>query len=132
MWPILIGAAIGLAKSHLDQQEAERQRKVQAEVTRYSPWTGMTPNTQIKNANYLSGAASGALTGAAVQQGAPDTDTPKTTETSEPPVSDASLMQNYQNQNMSPMYPKNENEDEFTRFMNQRYYGRSPWQDIRS
>ena len=38
----LIGAGVGLAKSELiDRPKEARQRKVNAEIMRWSPWTGM-------------------------------------------------------------------------------------------
>lgn len=41
---LALGAALGAAKYESDNQSANRQRKLNAAITTYSPWTGMKPN----------------------------------------------------------------------------------------
>jgi hypothetical protein len=66
---LLAGAGTGLLKSELiDRPEAARQRKLQAEVARYSPWTGMQANTNLKGANPLGSVMQGGMAGAQVGQ----------------------------------------------------------------
>ena len=64
----LIGAGVGLAKSEfIDRPKEERQRKMAAEIMRWSPWTGMQPG-QIKEADPFGAALSTGLTGASLGQ----------------------------------------------------------------
>lgn len=66
MDPITIGALVGLAKTYADQEKEKRQRKVEAETARWSPWTKMQPNP-VHGAdlfgNVLQGGTTGALFG---------------------------------------------------------------------
>lgn len=65
-WVIAGMAAAGLAKSEfIDAPKAERQRKLQGEIARYSPWTGMKP-TPVKEADPFGSALEFGGTGAAM------------------------------------------------------------------
>lgn len=58
----LIGAGGGLLKSLFDGGKADRERKLQAETTRWSPWTGMTaqaPSTPDAFGSIMQGGLSG-------------------------------------------------------------------------
>lgn len=72
MGPLALAAIMGgagLAKSHfIDRPAEERQRRVQAETTRYSPWTGMQAAAP-KPTDYLGNTMQGAMTGATLGQG---------------------------------------------------------------
>lgn len=70
MLPIILGgAALGLAKSEfVDRPQAEKQRKLQAEVMRYSPWTHMTPDMNIKEADPFGSALQGGMAGGMMGQ----------------------------------------------------------------
>lgn len=62
----LAGGGLGLGKHVIDQQNANRQRKAQSEIHRYSPWTGVTgQSVQDPNifGNVMSGVAGGAMLG---------------------------------------------------------------------
>lgn len=65
--PLAIGAAAGLAKHQLvDKPQYQRQQRAQAELTKYSPWTGMqgkmlTPPSAF--GSMLQGATTGAMFG---------------------------------------------------------------------
>lgn len=63
MLPILIGGGLGLAKYALDKGREGRQRKLQAETTRFSPWTGMQAEAP-QEANVLGSVMQGATAGA--------------------------------------------------------------------
>lgn len=63
----LIMAGTGLAKGMLDQQEAEKKRKMAATTAQWSPWTSLSP--QMPNSvNPLGSVIEGALTGAIMGQ----------------------------------------------------------------
>lgn len=66
MWPLLLaGAGLGVAKNIEAQSQADAERKRQAAIARYSPWTGMNPNFgAIKEPSLLGNIATGAATGA--------------------------------------------------------------------
>ena len=65
-----IGAGVGLLKSEfIDRPREERQRKTRAAEIRYSPWTGLTPSTQIQEADPLGSALQFGTTGAMIGQG---------------------------------------------------------------
>lgn len=68
VWPLVIGAAIGAAKQYGDQKEAARQRDVQAQIARFSPWTGMGANSSIANPNAVQNVGGGLLAGMQMQQ----------------------------------------------------------------
>lgn len=60
---LLAGGGLGLLKGMSDAEQARHQRQVEAEIARYSPWTGMKPE-RIGQANVLGSAMQGALAGA--------------------------------------------------------------------
>lgn len=71
MWPLIAGmAAGGLLKSELiDRPREDRQRQMQAEIARYSPWSGMQANPgAISEADPFGSALQGGMTGAAFGQ----------------------------------------------------------------
>lgn len=43
--PLVIGALLAAAQTEQQRQEMKRQQAVEAGKARYSPWTGMTPQT---------------------------------------------------------------------------------------
>lgn len=64
--PIAIGAGLGLAKTISGNSQAAEERKRQAAIARWSPWTGLQPHTvqdQDLFGNALTGAAGGAVLG---------------------------------------------------------------------
>ncbi len=64
MGAALIGAGIGMGKSVLiDKPKEERQRKLAAIQTLYSPWTGITPD-KIDEADPMGSALQGGAMGA--------------------------------------------------------------------
>lgn len=67
--PLAIGAGVGLLKgATIDKNKEKRQRKLQAETTRYSPWTGMQAEAP-KEADLLGSALSYGLTANQIGQG---------------------------------------------------------------
>lgn len=69
-WIPIAAAAVSMmnAKKQADNQEA--YNKAQAEMTKYSPWTGVAGKiTPITAPSALGAAASGAIQGMAIQQG---------------------------------------------------------------
>lgn len=73
LWlPLLAGA--GLAKGlFADAPRANRQRKLAAETTRYSPWTGLQAQ-QVQEADPFGSALQGLATGASMDQAISDSD----------------------------------------------------------
>ena len=67
MLPMLIGAGVGLAKGHMDRQQERKDRKTQAEIQRWSPWTGLQ-GQQVKNTSMLGAGMQGAMGGAMIGQ----------------------------------------------------------------
>jgi hypothetical protein len=64
-----IMAAAGLAKSEfVDKPNEMRERKRQAEVMRYSPWTGMSPQA-VQSADPFAAALQGGMAGGMMGQG---------------------------------------------------------------
>jgi len=59
----LIGGGLGLGKGLMDQEAADKQRKMAAVTARWSPWTGMSPQMP-KEANMVGSTLEGALAGA--------------------------------------------------------------------
>lgn len=66
---LLAGAGVGLLKGGvLDKNKEKRQRKQEAEIARYSPWTGMQAQ-RVQEADPLGSAMQGAMGGAMLGQG---------------------------------------------------------------
>lgn len=69
MLPLLLaglGLAAGAGKSVLDQAAEKKQRQLQAETTRYSPWTGMQAEAPKRTdwlGNMLQGGLGGGMMG---------------------------------------------------------------------
>ncbi len=66
-WLPLAGAALGAVKANADQGDIRAQQKTQAEIARYSPWTGIKP-TSIANSDPLGAAMQGGMSGVALGQ----------------------------------------------------------------
>jgi len=65
---LLAGAGAGLLKGGvLDAEKERRQRKQEAEIARYSPWTGMGAQ-RVQEADPFGAALQGGTTGALVGQ----------------------------------------------------------------
>lgn len=68
MWamaiPAIAGAVLGYDQQRRQAKATEKFNKGQAEVTRYSPWTGVKGQIQQNNADPISGALQGGLSGA--------------------------------------------------------------------
>lgn len=60
--PLVLGAILGGAKAISDSEREKRNRKTEAEVSRYSPWTGITPN-KVQQADPLGAVGQGVMTG---------------------------------------------------------------------
>lgn len=61
---LLVGAGTGLLKYQQDLDRERRQRKLTAEMTRTSPWTGMAPDPMaIPSANMMGSVMQGGLSG---------------------------------------------------------------------
>lgn len=61
-------AAVGAAKSEfIDRPREKRQRKANAEIARWSPWTGMAPGA-VREADPFGSAMQAGLTGAMMGQ----------------------------------------------------------------
>lgn len=66
---LLGGSALGLVKGGiLDADKEKRQRKQEAEIARYSPWTGMKAQA-VQSADPLGSAMQGATTGGMLGSG---------------------------------------------------------------
>jgi hypothetical protein len=63
-----IGAATGMVKNQGKQAEYDRQKKIQAETTRMSPWTGMRAEAPVP-VNAAGNILEGAMTGLSLHQG---------------------------------------------------------------
>lgn len=69
-----IGAGLGLAKSELvDRPRSERERRREAEIARWSPWTGMAANRPA-DADAVGNMMTGGMTGGLLGQGMAQTD----------------------------------------------------------
>lgn len=68
---LLGGAGLGALKgATIDRDRENRQRKLQAEIARYSPWSGMQANPgAIPQADILGSAMQGGMGGAMLGQG---------------------------------------------------------------
>lgn len=68
-WGLAIGAGAGLLKNELvDKPEADRQRKLQAQIAAYSPWTGMKASP-VANPSALGSMIGLGGTGASIASG---------------------------------------------------------------
>lgn len=66
MWPLLIGAALGLGKTGFDSVQQKKEIKAQAGTTRWSPWTGMKaadPRKLDPLGDIMKGGLTGAMAG---------------------------------------------------------------------
>lgn len=64
------GTALGIGKHFLiDKPAADRKRKVAAEQTRWSPWTGMGVGDPGESPNLMGSLMQGGLSGASLGQG---------------------------------------------------------------
>lgn len=63
----LIGAGVGVGKGYLDQGRAARQRQTEAEIARWSPWTGIQAQ-RPQEADILGSGLQGAFAGASFGQ----------------------------------------------------------------
>lgn len=61
-WGAIIGAALGLAKDVEGKKQAADERKRQAAMTRYSPWTGMH-GTTVQDPSTIGDVGQGAAAG---------------------------------------------------------------------
>lgn len=69
LWAIPVGmAALGAYKGQQDRAQAKQDRLAEAEVARWSPWTGMQPARVGMPAGELGGAIQGGLAGASLMQ----------------------------------------------------------------
>lgn len=69
LWALpLAGAAIGAIQGSNQRKAQQDYNKSQAEIHRYSPWTGMQGKTQAVTASGFGGALQGGLTGAGMAQ----------------------------------------------------------------
>lgn len=71
---LLAGALLGKKKQEQEQAEFNRQREIQAETTRMSPWTGMQAAAPKAPKGKMANMASGAMSGWAMQQSLPKED----------------------------------------------------------
>lgn len=69
MWPALAMAALGAAQYYDQSKKAEKQKTLQAETARYSPWTGMQANTNPLEASVVGTVGSGLVSGMQLEQG---------------------------------------------------------------
>jgi hypothetical protein len=72
MWPMIAAmaasTALGYNQQRQQQKATDKWNKGQAEMTKYSPWTGVRGQTQMNTADPLSGAIQGGLSGFAMGQ----------------------------------------------------------------
>lgn len=61
--PMVVGAALGAAKDMEGRAQAASERKRQAEMTRYSPWTGQMGKS-VQDPSLMGDIATGAAMGA--------------------------------------------------------------------
>ena len=68
MWPlILAGAGLGAVRSMQQEQQAKQDRKREAEIARWSPWSGMQAQ-RVGTPDYMDNIMQGGLTGAMMGQ----------------------------------------------------------------
>lgn len=103
MWGALAaGAGLGVAKHYLaDKPAAERNRATQAEVARYSPWTGMKP-TPVEDPSLFNSALQGGTMGASLGQGMDAADAQEAMQAQQGGLVDAQT--NYYNSMAGPKY----------------------------
>lgn len=65
---LLAGGGLGLGKGLLDQQREKKDRAAQAEIARWSPWTGMQAQP-VQRADMLGSVMQGGTSGAMMGQG---------------------------------------------------------------
>ena len=64
MIPLIIGAALGAVKQLQEEKQAKRDREMNAEITRMSPWTHMQPDlSKGKDPSAIMNVGQGALAG---------------------------------------------------------------------
>lgn len=69
LWAIPVGmAALGAVKGEQDRQQARNDRKMEAEIARWSPWTGMQAQRVRDNSSPLGGALQGGVGGLGIMQ----------------------------------------------------------------
>lgn len=61
-------AAMGYLEKKAQREQAERDRKAEAEIARWSPWTNMQPQRVGSGGSTLGGAVAGGLQGASFMQ----------------------------------------------------------------
>ena len=67
-WPVIAAmAAAGLVKGLGDEKKAKADRKREAEIARYSPWTGLGPSA-VKEADIMGSVMQGGMGGAMMGQ----------------------------------------------------------------
>lgn len=64
---LLAGAGTGLGKGLLDQEKEKRNRKMEAQIAAYSPWSGMGAQ-RVQEADTLGAVMQGGMTGAMMGQ----------------------------------------------------------------
>jgi hypothetical protein len=74
MWQYLLPIGMSLLQHHEQRRQADADRKLNAELTRYSPWTGMQidPRAGTRDPNAAKTLSTGILTGAAQSQASED------------------------------------------------------------
>lgn len=65
-WGMIAGAGMGLGKTIADYQANLNDRARASKLTRWSPWTGMSPN-QIRKVNLMGNLLKGVMSGMMVQ-----------------------------------------------------------------
>lgn len=68
MWQMLLGAGLGALSANQKQKAEEENNKMQAELTRYSPWTGMKGTISHNAPSMLDGVLQGGMGGMGVMQ----------------------------------------------------------------
>ena len=64
MWSAVAGLAMGAIQAKKQEREADAQRKLQSELARVSPYTGIAPNMgAIKEADPMGSMMHGAMMG---------------------------------------------------------------------
>lgn len=105
LWAIPVGmAALGAYKGQQDRAQAKQDRLAEAEVARWSPWTGMSPARVGMPAGELGGAIQGGLAGASLMQSfdGGKGEAPKTAESA--PMTQGQYSLTADNTSMAPNY----------------------------